>query len=75
MEQYRVNITNKITGKLQEGKVILYHNHKPIGEILVAEDGMTMYDGFELRESHVFAVGAHDFEDQYAQNCDMGWCQ
>ncbi|MXQ53929.1 DUF2553 family protein [Shimazuella alba] len=74
MSDYRVNITRKITGKFEGGKLILYHNHQPIGELPVQGQGMTMYDGFELDQSHVYAVGSYAFEDQYAQNCDMGWC-
>jgi hypothetical protein len=74
MSDYRVNITRKITGKLEDGKLILYHNHQPIGELPVQGQGITMYDGFEAEESRVYAVGAYSFEDQYAENCDMGWC-
>lgn len=74
MSDYRVNITRKITGRLEDGKLILYHNHQPIGELPVQDQGMTMYDGFEMDQTHVYAVGAYAFEDEYAKNCDMGWC-
>lgn len=74
MSDYRVNITRKITGRLEDGKLILYHNHQPIGELPVQDHGMTMYDGFELDQSHVYAVGTYAFEEEYAKNCDMGWC-
>ena len=76
MSDYRVNITRKITGKLEDGKLILYHNHQPIGELPVQDQALTMYDGFELdqAQSHVYAVGSYAFEDHYAKNCDMGWC-
>lgn len=74
MNDYRVNITRKITARLEAGKLILYHNHQPIGELPVQDQGMTMYDGFELDQSHVYAVGSYAFEDEYAKNCDMGWC-
>jgi hypothetical protein len=74
MSDYRVNITRKITGKFEDGKLVLYHNHQPIGELPVQGQDMTMYDGFELDQTHVYAVGSYAFEDQYANDCDMGWC-
>lgn len=75
VEKVRRNVTRNVTGKVENGKVTLYHNKAPIGSVDLYTDQISMYNGYELEEDRVYAISEHAYQDQYAHNCDMGWCQ
>ncbi|TCS95931.1 DUF2553 family protein [Hazenella coriacea] len=74
-QPYRVNITRKVTGKMEQGNMIFYHNKSPIGHMDLNTMQVEMYDGFAMEEESIYAVGDQPiYQEQYAENCDLGWC-
>ncbi|SEM90327.1 DUF2553 family protein [Lihuaxuella thermophila] len=71
----RINITRKVTGKMEAGGLVLYHNRSPVGKINMQTGEVEIYDGYTMEDNHIYAVGDHRvFQNHYAHNCDMGWC-
>lgn len=73
-ERVRRNITRNVTGKVEKGKVTLYHNKSPIGEVDLFSDQISMYEGYEMEEDRVYVTNSQTYQEEYAQDCDLGWC-
>jgi hypothetical protein len=75
-DTYRINITRKVVGRLEDGDIVLYYHKKPIGRITLSEKcGIEMAEGYVMDNDHIYVMGRYDDNmDHYTQSCDMGWC-
>jgi hypothetical protein len=76
----KIDISSKVTGKLVEGKMILYVDDRAIGNMsLINTTDQQPHFEFEpnygIEQNKVYQiqqVGVED--DHYVEGCDMGWC-
>ncbi|MBA4494839.1 DUF2553 family protein [Paenactinomyces guangxiensis] len=74
-QQQRLNITSKVTGRIEEGDFVLYHYQSPIGKINLNTKELELYDGYAMEENRIYALEDNRvFHDYYAHGCDLGWC-
>lgn len=74
-EKWKIDITSQIKGHIQDGEVILTFNGKPISRHPLPED--CEHKDFLISEGRVFKETPYDalsFQEEYAKDCDMGWC-
>ncbi|WP_164491798.1 DUF2553 family protein [Staphylospora marina] len=77
MKAGRIDITDRVTAKLQDGEWVLYYNHKPIGRFVPDSAGTDMSEGFELDNGRLYAAYPDErnrLQGNYADDCDIGWC-
>ncbi|MBU8906620.1 YusG family protein [Desertibacillus haloalkaliphilus] len=74
----KVDITGKVEGKFEHGKMNLYVDKAKVGEIVMTNQGnmYEMSEGFEFDHNKVFRYEkpAGQKEKSYVEGCDMGWC-
>ncbi|MDQ0338411.1 hypothetical protein J2S00_001195 [Caldalkalibacillus uzonensis] len=75
----KVDITEHVQGKLNQGQLILYLNEEEIGRINLAQANppVVFRDGYGLitegyKIYQIQEVGTE--QDHYVEGCDLGWC-
>lgn len=75
-QKHKINITRRVTGKMEEGNIVFYHQNQPIGKMSLSGDGgLEMNDGYIIENNSIYSY--HELPthpESYAHNCDMGWC-
>ncbi|BAB07202.1 YusG family protein [Halalkalibacterium halodurans] len=78
MDQMKVDVTNKVHGKLENGHLNLYIDRAKIGRIIETNAGLQyeMAEGFDFRDDKVFQYEnpAPNQVKSYVEGCDQGWC-
>lgn len=80
LKEQRLDVTDRITGKLAEGQVNLFMEEQPIGTLIYRASGVPQYDlknGFESEGYKIFQkVSVTTGYDQKYVDCDYenGWC-
>jgi hypothetical protein len=70
----RRDITDKVTGRLEDGRLVLYHNHQPVGMMELPGTAL-MSDGYLFENGRILSDGKHPKTlGTYADDCDTGWC-
>lgn len=72
----KLDVTNRVTGKLKDGEVELYLDNQPIGRMALPLDGITMEPNFEAKENKIYQSYTSTEGDQARYtDCDGGgWC-
>ncbi|WP_413378592.1 YusG family protein [Alkalihalobacillus sp. 1P02AB] len=74
----KVDVTNKIIGKYEEGQLNLYMGEIKIGMVTETDDGLKrkMREGFVFENDKIYHFeNAHPEQIKaYVENCDGGWC-
>lgn len=72
-----IPVTDKVFGRLSEGKITLVFNGRAIGHVPIDENNIVLKDtnGFLLENFKIYKKddGTPD-KDHYADDCDLGWC-
>lgn len=75
----KVDITNLVTGRFNEDKLLLNIEEREIGQMSLGGQGtppqFQFEEGFGIENNKIYQIqeeGVND--DQYVQGCDMGWC-
>lgn len=73
----KVDITQKVYGKMDGTNMSLYHNKNKIGQIVFTNEGnmYEMGEGFEFDTDKIFKYESKPkYTKQYVEDCDLGWC-
>ncbi|MBA4603023.1 DUF2553 family protein [Thermoactinomyces mirandus] len=71
-----VNITDQVQARLQNGRIVFCHNHYLIGQMNLETQQVKIRDGYTMENLYIYASAQKTpSPEQYAQNCDMDWCQ
>lgn len=71
----RTNITDKVTGQIGDGEMVLYYNGKPIGRVDIFGSGQLEVTGdYTVEGGQIYSLATPGENEQYAHSCDMGWC-
>ncbi|GGE29638.1 hypothetical protein GCM10011571_34740 [Marinithermofilum abyssi] len=71
------NITNRIIGSIEDGKVLLFYNKEVIGFINLDDATITHTDRYVVHDHQIYQVvqdGETLIVDSYTRDCDLGWC-
>jgi hypothetical protein len=75
MTAKRIDITDRVTGKFEDGKWVIYYNRRPIGSLTFDRAVWELEEGFEFTDGRVLAAyPAERGHTYYVSDCDMGWC-
>lgn len=76
LEPRKLDVTNRVTGKLKDGEVELYLDNQPIGRMALPLDGITMEPNFEAKENKIYQNYTSTEGDQarYTDCDEGGWC-
>ncbi|MGD6848679.1 YusG family protein [Rossellomorea aquimaris] len=76
LEPRKLDVTNRVTGKLKDGEVELYLDNQPIGRMALPLDGITMEPNFEAKENKIYQSYTSTEGDQarYTDCDEGGWC-
>ncbi|MGF3105319.1 MULTISPECIES: YusG family protein [Rossellomorea] len=76
LEPKKLDVTNRVTGKLKDGEVELYLDNQPIGRMALPLDGITMEPNFEAKENKIYQSYTSTEGDQarYTDCDEGGWC-
>lgn len=73
----KLDVTERIHGKLKDGNMILYLDDEQVGEIQMAS-GTANYQlsqKFELNNNKIYLKqDEKKLEEQDTDDCDLGWC-
>ncbi|MGM0753681.1 MAG: YusG family protein [Bacillota bacterium] len=72
----KLDVTNRVTGKLKNGEVELYLDNQPIGRMALPLDGLNMEPNFEAKENKIYQSYTSTEGDQarYTDCDEGGWC-
>ncbi|GAA0368773.1 DUF2553 family protein [Bacillus horti] len=75
----KVEISNKVIGKIQEDKIVFYVGERYIGSMSMSataeKDKYKFEEGFGIEDNKIYQKQVDGVEDdQYVEGCDMGWC-
>ena len=76
LEPKKLDVTNRVTGKLKNGEVELYLDNQPIGKMALPLEGLTMEPNFEAKENKIYqSYTSTEGHDARYTDCDEGgWC-
>ncbi|MDT9026235.1 YusG family protein [Rossellomorea yichunensis] len=76
LEPRKLDVTNRVTGKLKDGEVELYLDNQPIGRMALPLDGIIMEPNFEAKENKIYQSYTSTEGDQarYTDCDEGGWC-
>jgi hypothetical protein len=76
LEPKKLDVTERVTGKLKNGELELYLDNQPIGRMAVPLEGISMEPNFEAKENKIFqSYTATEGTDARYTDCDEGgWC-
>ncbi|MGM0829721.1 MAG: YusG family protein [Bacillota bacterium] len=76
LEPKKLDVTNRVTGKLKDGEVELYLDNQPIGRMALPLDKITMEPNFEAKENKIYQSYTSTEGDQarYTDCDEGGWC-
>lgn len=70
------DISDKVTGRLEDGRLVFYHNHQPVGEMDLRTKEMSMREGYMMDGAQIFAAdNKTKLQPRYADDCDVDWCK
>ncbi|RAL24392.1 DUF2553 family protein [Thermoflavimicrobium daqui] len=71
------NITSEIIGKLDRGKLLLYYHNQLIGLVELDHHSISLNERYKLNGTQIYIKNQGEVNntvDNYANNCDLGWC-
>ncbi|WP_054707757.1 DUF2553 family protein [Bacillus sp. JCM 19041] len=70
----RVNVTQKVVAKYEEGRLKLYMDGSKIGEVIETDQGLqhSMYTGFSFEQEQIFQQQNEDW-DQVQSFIEDSW--
>ncbi|BCB05506.1 YusG family protein [Bacillus sp. KH172YL63] len=76
LEPKQVDVTSRVTGRLNNGEVTLFLDDQPVGKMLLSLEGLTMEPNFEAKENKIYqSYTATEGRDARYTDCDEGgWC-
>ena len=76
LEPKKLDVTNRVTGRLNNGEVELFLDNQRIGKMALPLDGITMEPNFEARENKIFQsyTSTEGHEARYTDCDEGGWC-
>ena len=76
LEPKKLDVTNRVTGKLKNGEVELFLDNQPIGKMALSLDGLTMEPNFEAKENKIYQsyTTTEGHEARYTDCDEGGWC-
>ncbi|MCA1065005.1 YusG family protein [Rossellomorea sp. AcN35-11] len=76
LEPKKMDVTNRVTGKLKDGEVELFLDNQPIGRMALPLDGLKMEPNFEAKENKIYqSYTSTEGHDARYTDCDEGgWC-
>ncbi|MGO4888895.1 DUF2553 family protein [Anaerobacillus sp. MEB173] len=73
----KLDVTDRIQGKLCNGNIVLYYNEDEIGEINLSS-GLAKYElseEFQLENNKIYLnQDVEKINNQDTEDCDLGWC-
>lgn len=73
----RIDITDRVYGKLHNGQMNLYLDRETIGEMVPTEHGdeVMLNNGFEYSHERFYQyTDTSKPVKQFVDDCDQGWC-
>ncbi|MCA1061179.1 YusG family protein [Rossellomorea aquimaris] len=76
LEPRKLDVTNRVTGRLNNGEVELFLDNQRIGKMALPLDGITMEPNFEARENKIYQsyTSTEGHEARYTDCDEGGWC-
>jgi hypothetical protein len=76
LEPKKLDVTERVTGKLKNGSLELYLDNQPVGRMTVPLKGITMEPNFEANEDKIFQhyTATEGSEARYTDCDEGGWC-
>ncbi|WP_341986144.1 YusG family protein [Rossellomorea oryzaecorticis] len=76
LEPKKLDVTERVTGKLKNGELELYLDNQPIGRMTVPLEGISMEPNFEAKENKIFQnyTATEGTEARYTDCDEGGWC-
>lgn len=73
-DESRNDITEQVHGIVQNHEIWLTAKGKPIGKVPLTR--LQLESGYQLQDNRIIEADQTENleKDQYADNCDMGWC-
>ncbi|SFI60710.1 DUF2553 family protein [Thermoflavimicrobium dichotomicum] len=73
------DITTKVVGKFQNGKLFLFYQNRLIGKVQLDQEQFLLNEGFKVDGDRIYAMikeneGHQPYISHYVDNCDLGWC-
>jgi hypothetical protein len=76
-EKWKIDVTSQIKGHVEDGNIILTFNGKPIKRVPLEQHISEIMDGYHIENGRILKetrFNELDVNEEYAQDCDMGWC-
>jgi hypothetical protein len=73
----KIDITQKVHGKIDGENMSLYLDKDKIGQIVFTNQGnlYEMAEGFEFEKDKIFKQDKKPkYTEKYVDDCDLGWC-
>ncbi|WP_064092894.1 YusG family protein [Rossellomorea aquimaris] len=76
LQPKKLDVTERVTGKLKNGELELFLDNQPIGKMSVPLEGVTMEPNFEAKENKIFQsyTSTEQPEARYTDCDEGGWC-
>lgn len=76
-QRNRLDVTERVYGKLDNGDMNLYLDKQQIGRMVSTPQGYLyeMADGFDFDQNKIYEnVDPKAKDKKYVDDCDLGWC-
>ncbi|TLS39384.1 DUF2553 family protein [Pseudalkalibacillus caeni] len=73
----KIDVTNSVHGKFDQGCMALYLNEDKIGRIVFTNQGnqYEFAEGFEFDQDKIYQYQRQmETNGKYVEDCDLGWC-
>ncbi|MGA8942218.1 MAG: DUF2553 family protein [Thermoactinomyces sp.] len=70
-------ITDDVSGRIENGKMVLYHSGQAIGSFPLNSKHAQLNQGYWIENGDIHfseTPPARTYPDSYASDCDLGWC-
>ncbi|MBA4603526.1 DUF2553 family protein [Thermoactinomyces mirandus] len=77
MAKLHRKITADISGKIENGKIVLYHSGQAIGSFPLKSEYAQLSEGYRIENGDIYSLKtppARSYPASYASDCDLGWC-
>jgi hypothetical protein len=75
--QRKINVTDQVKIKLDNGKLVFSLGSQVIGEMRVSDEELALSPTYQLESGQLYqltAKPATSTADSYVEHCDLGWC-
>ena len=76
LQPKKLDVTDRVTGKLKNGQLELFLDNQPIGKVAVPLEELSMEPNFETSENKIFQsyTSTEHPEARYTDCDEGGWC-